>query len=108
MPFVASLFGQYGFLPVGVVAYGMAVAATGFSIGAIWWYASFQHRLLDPDLDTDFIRVRNRVAFVIPVIFLLSLPFAWLSTLITMAIWWIAPLASILVMRKLERGSLKK
>jgi uncharacterized membrane protein len=108
MPFVASLLGQYGYLPIGVVAYGLAVAATGFSIGSVWWYASYGHRLIDPDLDTDFIHIRNRVALVVPVIFLISLPFAWLSPLVTMAMWWIAPFASILVLRKLEHGSAKK
>jgi uncharacterized membrane protein len=108
MPFVASLLGQYGYLPIGVIAYGLAVAATGFSIGLIWWYASSQHRLVEPDLDAGFIRVRNRVALVVPLIFIVSIPFAWLSPLITVAIWWIAPFASILVFRVLEGHSRKK
>jgi uncharacterized membrane protein len=102
MPFVASLLGQYGYLPIGVIAYGLAVAATGFSIGGLWWYASYQHRLVDRDLNPEFIRVRNRVALVVPVIFAVSVPFAWLSPLISLGIWWIAPIASLLVLRVLE------
>jgi uncharacterized membrane protein len=108
MPFVASLLGQYGYLPIAVIAYGLAVAATGFSIGSIWWYASYHHRLVDDDLDGEFIRVRNRVALVVPLIFVASVPFAWLSPIITLAIWWIAPFASILVLRVLERRSRKR
>ena len=103
MPFVASLLGQYGYLAIGVVVYGLAVAATGFSIGSIWWYASYQHRLVDQGLDEAFIRIRNRVALVAPMVFLLSLPFALLSPLITMALWWIAPFAAMLVLRVMER-----
>jgi uncharacterized membrane protein len=108
MPFVASLLGQYSYLPIAVIAYGLAVAATGFSIGSIWWYASYRHRLVDPDLDADFIRTRNRVALVVPLIFIVSVPFAWLSPLLTVAIWWIAPFVSVLVLRVLERRSRKK
>ncbi len=108
MPFVASLLGQYSYLPIAVVVYGLAVAATGFSIGAIWWYASHHRRLVDAGLDEEFIRIRNRVALVVPLIFVVSVPFAWLSPIITVAIWWIAPFASILVLRVMEHRSRKK
>ena len=108
MPFVASLLGQYGYLPIGVITYGLAVAATGFSIGAIWWYAAYRHRLVSDDLDDHFIQVRNRVALVVPLIFLVSVPFAWLNPLITLAIWWTAPFVSIVILRLLERRSMNK
>jgi uncharacterized membrane protein len=103
MPFVASLLGQYGYLSVGVIAYGLAVAGTGLSIGSVWWYASYHHRLVDGDLAPRFIRVRSIVALVVPLIFLASLPLALLSPLLTLATWWTAPFVSILVLRILER-----
>ncbi len=108
MPFMASLLGQYGYLPIGVSAYGLAVAATGFSIGAIWWYASYRRRLVDAELDEAFIRVRNRLALVVPLIFLISVPFAWLNPLITLIIWWVSPFASILLLRFMERRLKKR
>jgi uncharacterized membrane protein len=108
MPFVAGLLGQYGYLPIGVILYALAVAATGFSIGGLWWYASHQHRLVDHDLDSEFIQVRNRVALVVPLIFTVSVPFAWLSPVLSVAIWWSAPFASLLVLRVSEGGSAKK
>lgn len=103
MPFAASLQGQYGFVPLGTIAYGVAVAATGLSIGALWWYASDRHRLVDQALDPAFIRYRNFVALVVPLLFLASLPFAFLSPLITQAIWWVAPFVALLVFRRPER-----
>jgi uncharacterized membrane protein len=103
MPFFASLLGQYGYLPIALIAYALAVAATGLAIGLVWRYASYQHRLVDHDLDAGFIRVRNLVALVVPLIFLASAPLALLSPWMTLAAWWISPLVSILVLRMLER-----
>ncbi len=100
MPFAASMLGQYGFLPLGTIVYGLAVAASGFSIGAMWCYATHNHRLVDPGLDPAFIRHRNAVALAVPLIFLLSLPFALLSPLIAQAMWWIGPFAAVLLSRR--------
>jgi uncharacterized membrane protein len=97
MPFAAGFQGQYGFLPVGTLVYGGAVAATGLSIGALWWYASHAHRLVDHALSPEFIRRRNRVALIVPALFLVSLPFAFWSPLITQAIWWVGPIIAVLV-----------
>ena len=97
MPFAAGFQGQYGYLPVGTLVYGGAVAATGLSIGALWWYASHGHRLIDPDLGPEFIRRRNRVALIVPALFLASLPFAFLSPLITQAIWWVGPVIAAVI-----------
>ena len=106
MPFAASTVGQYGFLPFGTIVYGAAVAATGLSIAAVWRYATHGHRLVDSTLDPAEIRRRNLVAFVVPVLFLISLPFALISPLIAQGIWWVAPFVAILVLRRLEqRGS---
>ncbi len=108
MPFAASLLGQYSYLPVAVIVYALDVAATGFSIGAIWWYASYNHRLVDRTLDRQFIRERNAIALVIPLIFLASVPFAWLSPLASMVVWWLTPLAAMLVIRLRKKRPVKR
>jgi uncharacterized membrane protein len=102
MPFFAGLLGQYSYVPIGVIAYALGVAATGLSIGAIWWYASYRYRLIDKDLDAGFIRMRSLVALIIPLIFLISAPFALINPGITLVIWWVAPFVSILGLRFLE------
>ena len=103
MPFAANTIGQYGFLPFGTIMYGAAVAATGFSIAAVWGYATRGHRLVDNTLDPAEIRHRNLVAFVVPSLFLASLPFALIRPLITQVIWWVGPAVALLVLRRLER-----
>ncbi len=103
MPFVASLLGGFGFTTVGIIAYAAAVALTGMTISALWWYASANHRLVEPDLDDQFIRTRNLVALVGPLVFFASIPFALINPFYSMIIWWMSPLASIAALRLAER-----
>lgn len=104
MPFFASLLGQYFYLPLGVAAYAGGVAATGFSISAVWWYATHNRRLVDPGLDQRVIQFRSTIALSIPVIFLLSIPVAFLSPILAAAMWWAAPLVTW-VMRRGQEGA---
>jgi uncharacterized membrane protein len=101
MPFVASLFGQYYNLPLGMSVYAAAVSATGLSMGALWWYASHGHRLIDEHLDTSFIRVRS-IAMAVPLLFLVSIPFAFFSQTLTIVIWCLTPLVSFVILRYSE------
>jgi uncharacterized membrane protein len=102
MPFVASLFGQYYYLPLGMSVYAAAVAATGLSMGALWWHASHRHRLIDEHLDEQFIRGRS-LALAVPLLFLVSIPFTFFSRTLAVAIWCALPLVSFLVLKYSER-----
>ena len=107
MPFVASLFGQYYDLPLGMSVYAAAVAAIGLSMGALWWYASHRHRLIDERLDTSFIRTRS-IAMTAPLLFLVSIPFAFFSQMLTIVIWCMAPLVSFVILRYLGHRQSQK
>ena len=107
MPFVASLFGQYYDLPLGMSVYAAAVAAIGLSMGALWWYASHRHRLIDERLDTSFIRTRS-IAMTAPLLFLISIPFAFFSQVLTIIIWCMAPLVSFVILRYLGHRQSQK
>jgi uncharacterized membrane protein len=98
MPFVASLFGQYYYLPLGMSVYAAAVAATGLSIAALWWYASHHHRLIDEHLDEQFIRARS-IALAVPLLFLVSIPFTFVSRTLAVALWCTLPLVSFAVLK---------
>jgi uncharacterized membrane protein len=103
MPFVAGLFGQYYYLPLGMSVYAAAVAATGLSMGALWWYASHRHRLVDKHLDEQFIRARS-LALAVPLLFLASIPFAFVSRTLAITIWCMLPLVSFAILKVSERG----
>jgi uncharacterized membrane protein len=102
MPFVAGLFGQYYYLPLGMSVYAAAVAATGLSMAALWWYASHRHRLVDEHLDEQFIRARS-LALAVPLLFLVSIPFTFFSRTLAVAIWCTLPLISFAILKISER-----
>lgn len=103
MPFVASLFGQHHFLPIGVIAYAAEVAAIGLMLAALWWYATRQHRLVDQDLDEIFIHNRMIIALASPLPFLLSIPLALISEVAALTVWWLAPFLALGALRLIER-----
>jgi uncharacterized membrane protein len=99
MPFVASILGQFAYLPMGVIIYASALAAIGFAIGGLWWYATADHRLVDADLDEDLIRSRRLIALIVPVIFLLEIPFALISPWLGLTVWWVVPFVAFILQR---------
>ena len=103
MPFVASLLGRFPSIPIALVIYALAVAALGTSMALIWRYASNDHRLVEPNLDAGTIRTINIRLFVAPLMFLVAVPFAYVSTLAVIIVWWLSPLAVILATRVLSR-----
>jgi TMEM175 potassium channel family protein len=103
MPFFTGMLNQYGTLPLAVAAYALSVAAIGLSIGSLWWYASYRHRLVDEKLDESFIHSRNLISIVMPLIFLISVPFAWRNPYWSMTIWWVGALVAVGVLRLWNR-----
>ena len=99
MPFAASLLGQYAYLSLSVVVYSADVLALGLSLGATWWYASHNHRLVDENLDQHLIRRMNVRALAAPIIFLISIPFGLFKPLWGMIVWWTSPLIVLIAVR---------
>ncbi len=99
MPFLASLLGQYVFVPIALIAYTVAIAALGLSMAVIWWYASHHHRLVDPELSPELIGAINVRLFAAPIMFLIAVPFAYVSSTAVIAVWWLSPLGVVLATR---------
>ncbi len=99
MPFLASLLGQYVFVPIALIAYTLALAALGLSMALMWWYASSGHRLVEPDLSPDIIRKMSIGLFLEPVMFVVAVPFAYVSSTAVITVWWLSPLVVWLATR---------
>jgi uncharacterized membrane protein len=108
MPFFSGVEGQYGTVPLAVMAYSLEVAATGASFALLWWYASYRHRLVDPDLDPAFIRTRNLSIIVNPLVFFLAALFALLNPLLSVLTWWLSPFITIVGTRLLKARTTAK
>ena len=108
MPFVASLLGRFSSVPIALVIYTLAVTALGTSMALIWRYASKDHRLIESDLDASTIRTINIRLFVAPLMFLVAVPFAFVSPLAVIIVWWLSPLAVVLATCLLTRKRARK
>jgi uncharacterized membrane protein len=91
MPFSAGLLGQYAYLPLGVIVYAAEVTAIGLSMTALWWYATYRHRLVDKALDERFIRLMTLRLLAGSIMFILSIPVAFFSPTWAIVIWWVSP-----------------
>ena len=99
MPFVASLLGRFSSVPIALIIYTLAVAALGFSMALIWLYASKNHRLIEATLDAGTIRTISIRLFVAPLMFLVAVPFAYVSSTAVIIVWWLSPLVVVLASR---------
>lgn len=99
MPFLASLLGEYVFVPLALIAYTLAIAALGVALALIWSYASAGHRLVARDLEADTIRTINVRLWAAPVMFLVAVPFAYVSSTAVIVVWWLSPLVVLAAMR---------
>jgi uncharacterized membrane protein len=99
MPLLANLLGRYGDVPFVLIAYTLAISALGFFMALIWWYASYDHRLVSADLDPDTIQTINVRLFVAPLAFLAAVPFAYVSSTAVILVWWISPVVVLIAAR---------
>lgn len=107
MPFLADLLGQYVFVPMVLITYTLAIAALGLCMALIWWYAE-SHRFVTAELDVDTIRIIYIRLFIAPLMFLVAVPFAFVSSTAVIVVWWLSPLAVWLATRLLMRKSGKE
>jgi uncharacterized membrane protein len=87
MPFPTALLFDYAGVLIAVLLYAGTLALTGFSLVALWLYASRGRRLVDPELDPMLIRSMTRGLLAAPAVFLVSFVVAFINTDLAMAIW---------------------
>ena len=87
LPFATGLLGSHiGFFLTRTL-YAVTVAFIGLAQTLIWVYATRKHRLVDRELDARLIRVLALRSLVPPVVFLLSIPLAYLAPAIAPYFW---------------------
>ncbi len=71
-PVTSTIVNEYGF-PGAIILYTLTFAGCGFSLLVVWLYASWRHRLVEPDLPREQIASLSFSIAVTPVYFSLSL-----------------------------------
>jgi uncharacterized membrane protein len=77
VPFPTSLISEYGSLVPAVVSYALTVAAIGLVQMWMWSYA-FSHKLTSDEVTPELFRYVQRGQLTAPIVFLLSVPIAFL------------------------------
>jgi len=105
LPFATSLLGNYLILSLARTVYASTVAFIGLASTALWIYATRNRRLVDRDLDARLIRRVTLRSLIPPLLFLLSIPLARLAPGLTLLLWSLTAVASILTRVRTPRDS---
>jgi len=79
IPVPTSLLASYGDESLPVALYAGTLGLVGLLADVVWWYASQNHRLVDPDLDPHLIRYQLVRGIVPTIVFFASIPLAFVS-----------------------------
>lgn len=104
VPFPTALLGEYSNNRLAVIIYGVNVIVTRLLLLALWIYAVYQHRLINPEMDSGTI---NRVTWLIlmPVfIYTFAIGISFLSTRFSLALYFLVPLFFSIIPSRLNRA----
>jgi len=87
MPFVLNVYTTYGDTQTAVGLFSFIQATCGFTLGAIWWWASRGRRLTDPKLDPRIIHYFRLRGSIIPLFFLVAIGVTYVSVTGAELVW---------------------
>lgn len=103
LPLPTAILGRYGDDTLPVILYAATVAATGFSLSAVWMYA-WHRGLVREDVTIDVFRYVLVQSFPIPGMFLLSISVAVLAGPTAAELSWVAAIPAAFIITRLYRG----
>lgn len=86
-PFPTAVVGEYGTQISAQIFYAGSVVVTGLVKLILWWYASHNRRLLEPVTTAAQIRAISSRGLVTPLVFLISIPFAFVHPAAPIILW---------------------
>lgn len=90
LPFPTLMLNRYQNQVFPTIFYAASAALIGLMMNVMWWYASSGHRLLVEGLSPEAVRQGHLRMITPPALFLLSIPFAFISPQIPQLIWMLA------------------
>jgi uncharacterized membrane protein len=91
IPFPTDVLGNYGDHPSAVMMYAGAVGGAAFLSWSLWWYATRNHHLVDPDIPVETMRQANFRGLAVSATFFGSIPVALVDADLAKYMWF-APL----------------
>jgi uncharacterized membrane protein len=87
VPYPTELYGDYPDTITATVLYSAALSVTGLSMAVLTWYAAFGHRLIDRAVSDSYIAHALLRGLSIPIVFLLSIPVAFVNVAAARYVW---------------------
>jgi uncharacterized membrane protein len=87
MPFVLSVYSAYSDTQVAVALFAGEQGLTGATFAILWWYATENHRLVDPALDRRHIRYTRLRGVLAPAVFGLSIAVSFVNVTLAEFVW---------------------
>jgi uncharacterized membrane protein len=103
LPFPTALLGEYGDQQLVVVIYAGSLAITRLLLSLVWWYVSGRPHLANIDTDPSTMRAFGIRAWVIPLIFLVSIAITFFSVTAAVYSWLLLLIADFVLLRVLRR-----
>ena len=100
IPFSTALLGEYGDQRISVIIYEINLTIAAFWANVRWWYATKDHRLVESNLDLDFIKMMSRKYLVGPIMYLVAIAVSFASIETSYAIYIATPLYYLVPVRK--------
>jgi len=100
VPFSTALLGQYYDQQISVMVYGINIAIAAFWACIQWWYATKDHRLIDPDLDRNFITIVFRRGVIGIIFYLIAVAVSFISTHASIVFFIAIPIYYLVPTRK--------
>jgi uncharacterized membrane protein len=101
LPFLTSLLGQHGNLPVATALYALGLSLMGFTSTALWVY-SVRNGLVSDELTPELARFLTLRGLVVPAVFLASIPLSFISPIAVQIAWIAAALSQSVLTRRLR------
>jgi uncharacterized membrane protein len=104
LPFPTALMGEYGDQQLVVVIYAGSLAVTRLLLSLVWWYVSGKPHLANIDMAPGTMRAFGIRAWVIPLIFLVSIAISFFSVTAAVYSWLLLVIADFVLLRVLRRS----
>lgn len=100
IPFSTSLLGEYGNQQISVLIYGMNLIICSFWNYVHWWYATKNHRLIDTNLDSYFIKIES-IRYLINIsMYVFAILISFINTNISTLLYIATPIYYLMPLQK--------
>ncbi|HKS59913.1 MAG TPA: TMEM175 family protein [Thermoplasmata archaeon] len=105
LPFSTGLLNAARGDPVGVAVFSLLQIAAGLSLGGLWVYASGVGGLTPADFPRDWRDYVTRATLLPPLIFAVSIPVAFVNTILAQLLWLLIAVMPLVLRRRLGSGN---